>query len=293
MNPRCDEPFPDARQVKMTQHMPASLATLSSPELLPEGPRIASLRESSHHAPPLWCLLGIEMYAELARAFPRDGAVFGLDVPSRHRSGRDTRSSVEQIAESCLRAIRTRQPKGPYRLAGAGLGGVVAFELATRLEALGEKLELVAVLDALLPRGMRIDAVGRVIDYAERAKSAPRRLAGWCAQGWRSVAHSISAGPPSPTPATMQGRTAPDVARYAKRAQRLGAPLLVVRATAEPRPPWLRVDPDLGWHGFATKVIAHDVPGKHGDLLEPPYVASVAQMMGDLTRAHRHLRCVK
>lgn len=284
MNSRCEEPFPDAPQVKMTQHMLASLATTSSPEILSEGPHVVTLRESADPAPPLWCLLGIQRYAELARAFPREGAVFGIDLPSRHRSGRNSRASVEQIAESCLREIRARQPKGPYRLAGAGLGGVVAFELATRLERLGEKLELVAVLDALLPTGMRIDAVGRIIEYAERAKSAPRRLAGWCAQGWRSS---------YPTPATSNVCTPPEVARYAKRAQHLGAPLLVVRATAEPRPSWLRVDPDLGWHGFATKVIAHDVPGKHGDMLERPYVASVAQLMGDLTRARRHLRCVK
>src|SRR5690606_22318958 len=279
----------------MTHPTVVDLATHSWSGLLTKGPRIVALREGPDRIPPLWCLLGVEMHAELARAFPKEGAVLGIEVTDLHPRGRPSRGSLEEIAETYLREIRARQPRGPYRIVGVGFAGVVAFELATRLEALDEKLELVAVLDALLPPGMRIDAVGRVADYAGRAKAAPRRFASLCARGWRSVAETIAGTPLRESPAFEVPRraTSPEVARYAKRARRLRTPLLVIRATEERLPSWLRVDPDLGWHGLAAKVVARDLASTHADMLLPPFVESVAHTMADHLATRRHLRCIK
>ena len=47
--------------------------------------------------------------------------------------------------------IRTRQPHGPYLLVGECIGGVLAYEIARRLEELGEKVGLLALLDTERP----------------------------------------------------------------------------------------------------------------------------------------------
>ena len=47
--------------------------------------------------------------------------------------------------------IRTVQPHGPYLLGGECIGGVLAYEMARRLEEIGEKVELLVLLDTELP----------------------------------------------------------------------------------------------------------------------------------------------
>jgi phthiocerol/phenolphthiocerol synthesis type-I polyketide synthase D len=59
--------------------------------------------------------------------------------------------SVEERAECYVGLLREKQPHGPYRLAGWSFGGALAYETALRLEALGEHVELVAMIDTILP----------------------------------------------------------------------------------------------------------------------------------------------
>jgi acetoacetyl-CoA synthetase len=61
--------------------------------------------------------------------------------------------SVEETAQSSLEALRSFQPTGPYSLVGHSFGALVAFELARRLDALGEEVELLGLIDpAISPR---------------------------------------------------------------------------------------------------------------------------------------------
>ncbi|HEU0080087.1 MAG TPA: thioesterase domain-containing protein, partial [Longimicrobiaceae bacterium] len=53
-----------------------------------------------------------------------------------------------EMAADYLARLRTVQEEGPYRLAGWSMGGLVAFEMARRLEAAGEVVELLALVDS-------------------------------------------------------------------------------------------------------------------------------------------------
>jgi oxalate---CoA ligase len=55
---------------------------------------------------------------------------------------------VEQIAAYRLPMIRDAQPRGPYRLCGYCMGGLVAFEIARLLLDAGEEVEIVGMIDA-------------------------------------------------------------------------------------------------------------------------------------------------
>lgn len=54
-------------------------------------------------------------------------------------------ASIESMAEIYLEILRNIQPQGPYLLGGYCAGGLVAFEMAQRLRALGLDVELVVI----------------------------------------------------------------------------------------------------------------------------------------------------
>jgi amino acid adenylation domain-containing protein len=57
-------------------------------------------------------------------------------------------ADIEEMAADYLTHLRSIQPAGPYRLLGWSFGGVVAHAIAARLRAAGERVELLALLDA-------------------------------------------------------------------------------------------------------------------------------------------------
>lgn len=59
--------------------------------------------------------------------------------------------TIESIAQHCLHEIRRVQPQGPFIIGGRSFGAVVAYELAVRLEAAGEKVELFTAIDSVGP----------------------------------------------------------------------------------------------------------------------------------------------
>ena len=56
--------------------------------------------------------------------------------------------SIEEMAATHLRAIRSVRPRGPYVIGGFCLGGLVAYELARQLEEAGETVEKLIIIDA-------------------------------------------------------------------------------------------------------------------------------------------------
>ncbi|MCM6775975.1 amino acid adenylation domain-containing protein [Nocardia sp. CDC141] len=87
-----------------------------------------------------WC------YAGLAR-YVADRPVLGLQSPALSEDGYLPQSLAE-LAARYVEEIRAVQPHGPYRLLGWSLGGVLAHAIATRLQAAGERVALLAMLDS-------------------------------------------------------------------------------------------------------------------------------------------------
>ncbi|WP_288436802.1 non-ribosomal peptide synthetase [uncultured Gordonia sp.] len=59
--------------------------------------------------------------------------------------------SMAEIARRHVDAIRRRQPSGPYRLIGWSIGGNLAHEITRQLTDLGERVELLVLMDARTP----------------------------------------------------------------------------------------------------------------------------------------------
>ncbi|MEW5930744.1 MAG: amino acid adenylation domain-containing protein, partial [Gemmatimonadota bacterium] len=89
-------------------------------------------------------------YAALARHLHPEQPVYGLRSRGLDGVGEPART-VEEMAGDYLSALRRARPSGPYRLGGWSMGGVVAFEMARRLEAEGERVERLVLVDAHVP----------------------------------------------------------------------------------------------------------------------------------------------
>jgi amino acid adenylation domain-containing protein len=85
-----------------------------------------------------WCYLG------LARHLPGI-PIFGIQA--RGLRG-PAPADADAMVEDYLSLIRHQQPAGPYRLLGWSSGGGVAHALAVKLRAAGEKVSLLALMDA-------------------------------------------------------------------------------------------------------------------------------------------------
>ena len=59
--------------------------------------------------------------------------------------------SLEDLVDSWVDAIRHHQPHGPYLLAGYSVGGIYAFEAARRLQAAGDQVAHLVLIDSPCP----------------------------------------------------------------------------------------------------------------------------------------------
>jgi thioesterase domain-containing protein len=257
----------------------------------PDEPIVVQLRKVSSERDPLWCLLGVTLYQDLALNLDIGRDIVGIHVPFRYVPGRERVPSIEEVAKRYVDLIRTRQAHGPYFLLGLCFGGIVAYEVARQFEMAGEKVGLVVVLDAILPSAIKVDQLERLRNYARRAWRDPGQIGPWL----RKVPEEILARVPpllklqqrlnSFTPqggneridVPVDGPEVDDeVARYFSMPRNLASRLLVVRATGVPTPSWTSVSPDHGWGDFAGQVVVCDIAALHLQILRRPSVQLLA-----------------
>ncbi|SDH30826.1 non-ribosomal peptide synthase domain TIGR01720/amino acid adenylation domain-containing protein [Rhodococcus triatomae] len=107
-------------------------------------------RDDEGTVAPLFCVHSVVglawSYAGLARHLGEDRPVYGLQSP--YVCEGEPIESIGDLAERYVREIRAVSPHGPYHLLGWSLGGVVAHEVAVRLQEQGEEVALLAMLDS-------------------------------------------------------------------------------------------------------------------------------------------------
>src|SRR5207237_3712236 len=83
--------------------------------------------------------------------------------------GRPVPYTLEEIAADHLEALRSVQPEGPYLLGGFCAGGHVAFEMARQLQAQGERVDALAIIELGIVRPttrvtcMLVERLGRLV----------------------------------------------------------------------------------------------------------------------------------
>ena len=79
-----------------------------------------------------------------------DAPVYAIESPSLNRRDLSV-PDLNTLVTNYLDMIRAKQPEGPYRIGGYSFGGIVAFEIASRLQAQGLTVKLV-IFDSANPQ---------------------------------------------------------------------------------------------------------------------------------------------
>jgi amino acid adenylation domain-containing protein len=100
--------------------------------------------------PPIFCLPpggGLSWcYLPMARFAPSGIPLYALQARGLDGEG-DFAASLTEYAQDCIEQIRTVQPSGPYRLLGWSFGAMVAHQVAIQLQAAGEEISALIIMD--------------------------------------------------------------------------------------------------------------------------------------------------
>jgi thioesterase domain-containing protein len=195
-------------------------------------------------------------------------------------------ATVEEMAGEYVAAIRRVQPHGPYAIGGWSVGGVLVYEMARQLQAAGERMRLLAIIDsgvlyacailtALFPKGqmglldmLRLGSDEQLSDF--RRRSAPARLIPDDADD--RLARQIFSLFASNMRAVLNYRPKP----YDGRITLFQAREAIVKERFEPAREWSRLCDD---------VELHFVPGNHLTLIQEPHVHELAQRIAGCLEA--------
>jgi amino acid adenylation domain-containing protein len=87
----------------------------------------------------------------LANVFPPDQPLYCVSLAEEDFAPLGEQPTFQTIAECLVQKIRVTQLKGPYRIGGLCLGGILAYEVASQLRAAGQEVTLLVLLDAPNP----------------------------------------------------------------------------------------------------------------------------------------------
>jgi thioesterase domain-containing protein len=229
--------------------------------------------------PPLFVAGSAPEIRDLSRALGPEQPFFQLNSlalqEQRLLAGEPLLTTISGIAAEFLRDILAIAPKGPYLLGGLCDGGILALEIALKLQAEGGEVALLAQFDTPVNGYYRI--------------YWPRRLAS-------RLVHDIG----SRIPPYLRGQRQPAMSEEQRYLDHLwSATWQAVHAYRQrtlfagelqlfrcKNRLWLSEDVARGWELRAERVRVHDVPGSHTRFLTE--TAAQQQIAREIQRALRH-----
>jgi amino acid adenylation domain-containing protein len=262
-------------------------------------------------------------YVALARHVDPSFPIYGLqdqypEESALHRPY--TKEEYDDWATAYLARMRTIQPRGPYLIGGMCEGALIAFTMARHLEAQGETVALLAMMDAWPEENTRSIVLNRVKHYETTLRqmmlsSSDSKLRFVVQRARRAIGWLTSRGRSTPAPAAPPPVSV--VAPASVRRPGLGvvAPPSTVRITTSTAESWLerqfpgsgfvplkvackisvfRVknqpywrinDEQLGWGDRTTRgVEVNWIAGEHGDFMREPHVSVLGQKLTSTLR---------
>jgi thioesterase domain-containing protein len=199
-----------------------------------------------------------------------------------------------QLAEEYLSRIRDICPHGPYALLGWSFGGLLGYEMATRLRRDGQQVGLLAIVDAIPPG---VAGAPFTLDPAASEQEVLDILRGFCTpppdlgpQPYdRATVFSAIRTAPGPLRGASDRRldTLLDVGLLHYRLSRCYQPprfdgrVELFSANAEPDGPAARAKA-AGWLRTAARVRLHDLDCRHGDALHPNQAGAIAAVLNQI-----------
>ena len=225
-------------------------------------------------------------------------------------------TQIEDMAAQYVADLRAVQPHGPYHLGGYCFGGNVAFEMARQLEADGEEVALLALLNCSPPNGhyARIKLTPAWMwsfarnllywaGYCRQWTPAQRRnFIRWKKELWKKRLGRLF-GRSSENAGKMDAGNLVDISSYSPEERRLwekhihaltqyrpgrfGGRVHLFRSPGHPL--LCSFEDDYGWGELASGGVCIEVvPGVHEKILEEPCVRAVAEKLRPVVNAIAH-----
>ncbi|MBD2329071.1 condensation domain-containing protein [Alkalinema sp. FACHB-956] len=252
---------------------------------------LVPLQQGTSDNPPLFCIYGILLYHDLAKAIGADQTVYGLylqeEVDLLRQEGlevADQLGTVQQVAERYLQKVRTIQPTGPYLLAGESFGGIVAYEMAQLLQAQGETVALLAMFDTLAPDcSLKLSRSQRATQHlAKLVQEGPTYLLEKVGAklkskvGYAGLTLDRSTNSTAASVDDLRQQFRQQIGKNYQPSAYAGK-VTLFRALDRGEFESIEVDPLFGWDRFAELgVDAFDIPGDHIGILKDPNVQPLA-----------------
>jgi len=136
---------------------------------------LVTIQKGSERKQPLFMVhpIGGEVYfyRDLAHQLGADQPLFAFQATSL--SGQtDPYDDVETMASDYISELKAIGAKPPYLLGGSSFGGLVAYEMAQQLKAIGEEVRLLVMIDTPFPQEMpaHLTNSAAILDYLLKDK---------------------------------------------------------------------------------------------------------------------------
>lgn len=243
---------------------------------------------------PFFCIGAGPFFRPLARHLAHFGhPLFGVELSDRHQIPPPYR--MDTIAGYLVRAIRARQPNGPYLIGGWCLHGIVAYEVACQLRQQGDDVEMLILFDTPHPsywqgRSFEPERVkyhlARIFQLRPKAAWNYARLRLQAARfriRTRIWKWAYRIGRSRGTHVWSWLRDSQQMMVYASSQYTPEAvPGVVCLVRGTDRLPGFETDPAFGWSELlGERLRIEEVQGNHYTMFQEPNVATLAQRLAN------------
>jgi thioesterase domain-containing protein len=276
----------------------AAPATSPAPQARSGWSPLVAIRKNGSRQ-PFFCVHGaggnLLNFRDFAERLSPEQPVYGLEA--RGVDGQlPPATSIEEMADLYLEAVRMRQPHGPYLLGGYSGGGVIALEMARKLAAAGEQTANVVLLDTFHPsttprkvgwRDHRESLSQHGLRYLWMAGSgAVTRRTTWARQN-RQLQECLTRGEPVPHELREWHITTTFIDALRRHLPSPYTGRVTMFRADEIANVYAHIGPRLGWdESVLPQLDVIRVPGGHDSLVREPNVRVLAAGLEDLLARH-------
>jgi amino acid adenylation domain-containing protein len=252
-------------------------ALLQQEQWTPSQASLVAIQPEGDRA-PFFCIHGLGgtvlRFNALARHLGTERPFYGVQAQGLE-GDRAFHTTVEEMAAFYIKEIRVRQPEGPYYIGGYSLGGLIAFEMSRQLQAEGQEVGLLALLDTYpgKPKSNKM--------LLSSLMALPRReQLSYIAQRAKRIRRGIKRR----FEALFLPRPLKEVRRVFASAEEVYKPQVYFGSAT-----WFRAtekglrgvdNPTDDWSKWVTGgVEVHDIEGDHGSILKAPDVRLLAESL--------------
>jgi nonribosomal peptide synthetase CepC len=213
-------------------------------------------------------------YGPLLQELPQNQPVYGVQARGLTRT-EPLPGSVEEMAADYVQQIRTVRPTGPYHLLGWSLGGRIAQAMAALLEAEGDEVGLLTLLDAYpIAVGKKRRGSGDEASAIDKLMEQQMELAAGLIQGagarerLEEVMRNLSSVGPRHTAPHFGG----DILLFIAARDR---PALIPLAVAK-----------AGWIPLTSGTVEpYEIPVDHNEMMQPVSLAQIGSIVAEKLRS--------